>query len=154
MTRYHTTAEGNVPFTPEEEAERDAEEAAHAPTMEKIRLTLAGNVDAHIAEIYAKWMRFEAEYREREAAAIAFVSAGYAGDPGIWVTSFATSASMTNQSAADLIIAQADGLRTALQEIGALRMTKYSIMSASDEATAQAVHDSIIAQADAICAEL
>lgn len=25
--RYHTTAEGNIPFTAEEEAERDAEEA-------------------------------------------------------------------------------------------------------------------------------
>ena len=29
MTRYHTTAEGNIPFTAEEEAEWDAMEAAH-----------------------------------------------------------------------------------------------------------------------------
>ena len=28
MSRFHTTAEGNVPFTAEEEAQRDAEEAA------------------------------------------------------------------------------------------------------------------------------
>ena len=28
MTRYHATTEGNVPFTAEEEAARDAEEAA------------------------------------------------------------------------------------------------------------------------------
>ena len=28
MTRYHTTTEGGIPFTPEEEVERDAEEAA------------------------------------------------------------------------------------------------------------------------------
>ena len=28
MTRYHATPEGNVPFTAEEEAARDAEEAA------------------------------------------------------------------------------------------------------------------------------
>jgi hypothetical protein len=28
MTRYHATAEGNVPFTAEEEAARDIEEAA------------------------------------------------------------------------------------------------------------------------------
>ena len=28
MARFHATAEGNVPFTAEEEAERDAEEAA------------------------------------------------------------------------------------------------------------------------------
>jgi hypothetical protein len=30
MTRFHTTAEGNIPFTAEEEAIRDAEEAAYA----------------------------------------------------------------------------------------------------------------------------
>ncbi len=30
MTRYHATANGNVPFTAEEEAERDAEETAWA----------------------------------------------------------------------------------------------------------------------------
>ena len=28
MTRFRATAEGSIPFTPEEEAERDAEEAA------------------------------------------------------------------------------------------------------------------------------
>ena len=30
MTRYHTTAEGNIPFTAEEETARDAEEASWA----------------------------------------------------------------------------------------------------------------------------
>jgi hypothetical protein len=30
MARFHTTAEGNIPFTAEEEAARDAEEAAYA----------------------------------------------------------------------------------------------------------------------------
>ena len=30
MTRYHTTPEGSVPFTPEEEAEWDAMEAEYA----------------------------------------------------------------------------------------------------------------------------
>ena len=29
MTRYHTTAAGNIPFTAAEETERDAEEAAY-----------------------------------------------------------------------------------------------------------------------------
>jgi hypothetical protein len=30
MARFHTTAEGNIPFTAEEETARDAEEAAFA----------------------------------------------------------------------------------------------------------------------------
>jgi|688.fasta_scaffold714383_1 hypothetical protein len=45
MARFHTTAEGNIPFTAEEEAARDAEEAAWvaqqaqpapAPTKEQL----------------------------------------------------------------------------------------------------------------------
>ena len=34
MSRHHMTAEGPVPFTPEEEAEWDAMEAAYVPTIE------------------------------------------------------------------------------------------------------------------------
>jgi hypothetical protein len=30
MARFHTTSEGHIPFTPEEEMQRDAEEAAWA----------------------------------------------------------------------------------------------------------------------------
>jgi len=50
MTRFHATAQGNVPFTAEEEAARDAEEAAWtaqqampapAPTKEELKAELA-----------------------------------------------------------------------------------------------------------------
>ena len=34
MTRFHTTTEGNVPFTPEEEAEWDSEQAEYAATVD------------------------------------------------------------------------------------------------------------------------
>jgi hypothetical protein len=37
MPRFHTTANGPVPFTAEEEAARDAEEAAWAAEQAKIR---------------------------------------------------------------------------------------------------------------------
>jgi hypothetical protein len=38
MARFHTTAEGNIPFTAEEEAHRDAEEAqAQANKVERAR---------------------------------------------------------------------------------------------------------------------
>ncbi len=36
--RYHTTTEGSTPFTPEEEAEADAREAAHAAEAPKIAI--------------------------------------------------------------------------------------------------------------------
>ena len=48
MSRHHMTAEGPVPFTPEEEAEWDAMEAAYvppvtppAPTKEQLMAELA-----------------------------------------------------------------------------------------------------------------
>lgn len=39
MGRFHATAEGNVPFTPEEEAEWDAIEAAEAANQNELSRT-------------------------------------------------------------------------------------------------------------------
>jgi len=39
MARFHTTAEGNIPFTAEEEAERDAEEAQWAANANSRKAT-------------------------------------------------------------------------------------------------------------------
>ena len=39
MARFHATAEGNVPFTAEEEAEFDAMEAAHAAELAELART-------------------------------------------------------------------------------------------------------------------
>jgi hypothetical protein len=39
MARFHTTAEGNIPFTAEEEAARDAEEAQWAAEQAALALT-------------------------------------------------------------------------------------------------------------------
>ena len=115
---------------------------------------LAASVDTAIAAIYSKWLRFDAEYVAREAAARAFVAAGYVGNPGIWVTGFATPTGLTDAAAADLIVTQADGLRVALEAIGEQRMAKYGILSAVDAEAAQAAHDSIITQAAAIAANI
>lgn len=39
MARFHATAQGKVPFTPEEEAEFDAMEAAHAAEQAELART-------------------------------------------------------------------------------------------------------------------
>ena len=39
MTRFHATAEGNVPFTAEEEAEWDKQEAENLIQKEQLKLT-------------------------------------------------------------------------------------------------------------------
>jgi hypothetical protein len=44
MARFHTTAEGNILFTAEEEAERDAEEAQYlAQQIEKAKIAYKAN---------------------------------------------------------------------------------------------------------------
>lgn len=124
------------------------------PTLNEVKAGLMAGVDAYISDIYSRFTRFETEYVQREAAARAFKAGGYQGDAGVWVMSFATNAGMTATVAADLIISQADGMRAALQALGALRMGKYGISAAATAEAAQAVHDSIIGQAAAIASAL
>lgn len=112
------------------------------------------SIDARVAMIYTNWTRFEREYELREDAARAFKAAGYAGDPGPWVSAFATSAGMTNQQSADLIIAQADQLHAALATLGAQRMRKYEIARAADIAGAQATYAEITASINTIAGGL
>jgi hypothetical protein len=137
--------------TPEEIAEIEARSVVDVGAL---KAALIASVDDTIAAICARWLRFEAGYVKREAAARAFVADAYVGDPGIWVTAFSSAAGMTDADASDLIIVQADGLRVALENLEALRMTKYGIQAAVDAISAQAAHDSIIAQANAIAGAL
>jgi hypothetical protein len=123
-----------------------------AETLDELKARLSDSIDNMVASQYSTWQRFQAEYEAREEAASAFKSAGYVGDPGIYVTGFATAAGVTNQQAADIILGQADMLNGALASIGAQRMRKYEIQGAADAASAQAVHDDIVAQVNTIIA--
>lgn len=86
------------------------------------------SIDELVAKVYSKWMRFEAEYYQREAAAQAFKDAGYTGDPNVWVTAFSDAAGIPINDSVDLILSQAEGLRTALTALGAIRMRKYELV--------------------------
>ena len=100
-----------------------------AAELDLIKRTLSNRVDAKVAEVYSRWLRFDAEYVAREAAARAFL---VDETPSVWVSGFAGPAGMTEREAAELIVAQADSLRNALQSLGALRMEKYRILAASN----------------------
>lgn len=144
---------GNLGEAPPAGSTPDKPVAAPVP-LANVKAQLMDEVDDGIGAIYSRFTRFETEYVQREAAARAFKAGGYQGDAGVWVMSFATNAGMTATIAANLIISQADGMRAALQALGALRMGKYGIAAAASEADAQAVRDGIIAQANAIAASL
>jgi hypothetical protein len=112
-----------------------------------LKTALSVKVDDAISAIYSRFTRFTSEYELREAAARAYKTDGYTGTPGSWIMSFATPAGLSATQATDLIISQADTLRTALATLGALRMRKYEIASAADAVTAQAIHDDIVLKA-------
>lgn len=124
------------------------------PSLSNLKQTLSDDIDAQVASAYSSWTRFQAEYQARETAASAFKAAGYVGDPGIYVTGFATVSGNTNQQAADLILSQAAALNGALAAIGAQRMRKYEITAAADAASAQAVHDDILSQVESILSQV
>jgi hypothetical protein len=132
----------------------EPEPPAPSVDMPALRQRLMAAVDDRIAAIYARWTRFETEYTARETAARAFAAVEYEGEASVWVSSFAMAAGLANAAAADLIIEQADGLHAALELLGALRMRKYEIAGAEDVVRAQAAHDDIVAQANAIEAGL
>jgi hypothetical protein len=111
---------------------------------------LSDSVDCLVADIYSNWTRFEREYELREDAARTFKATGYVGDPGQWVSAFATSAGLPNQQATDLIIVQADQLHAALATLGALRMRKYEILGAASIAAAQAAYNDISASINTV----
>lgn len=125
-----------------------------AVNLESIKSTLVSQIDAAIADIYSRFLRFSAEYNEREAAARAFKAAGYQGDPGVWVSAFASAAGMPAVDATNLIISQADNLKNALKQLGALRMQKYLIIRAPDQAVANQEYASIMSSISTIAAGL
>ncbi|EOX4860439.1 hypothetical protein ABW486_000681 [Haemophilus influenzae] len=106
---------------------------------------LVDSIDDTAANISSRWTRFVEEYKEREAAAIAFKEANFAGEVSVYISSFATVAGLDNQSASLLILQQAESLRTLQQQLAVQRMRKYELKheALSDEEL-QRIHDDII----------
>ncbi|WP_153446922.1 hypothetical protein [Vibrio algicola] len=84
-------------------------------------------IDNKAATISLYWSRFAEEYVEREKAANEYKAAGYTGDVSIYVTSFADSAGLDYQTATDLILTQAEGLRALQAQLAVERMRKYEL---------------------------
>jgi len=108
------------------------------------RQALVDGIDGACAAIYTRVGRFAEEYKEREAQALAYQAAGYAGPVPRQVAAFATPAGVTPTYATDLILSQATQLRGALSALGELRMRKYEV-NLLPLAEAAAVHDQVMA---------
>lgn len=108
---------------------------------------LVDSIDYTAANISARWTRFAEEYKEREAAAIAFKEANFAGEVSVYISSFATVAGLDNKSATLLILKQAERLRTLQQQLAVQRMRKYELKheALSDEELKN-IHDDIVSK--------
>ncbi|AVJ00109.1 TPA: hypothetical protein ACPOM5_000981 [Haemophilus influenzae] len=108
---------------------------------------LVHSIDDTAANISSRWTRFAEEYKEREAAAIAFKEANFAGEVSVYISSFATVAGLDNQSAALLILQQAERLRALQQQLAVQRMRKYELKheALSDEELKN-IHDDIVSK--------
>ena len=108
---------------------------------------LVDSIDDTAANISSRWTRFAEEYKEREAAAIAFKEANFAGEVSVYISSFATVAGLDNQSASLLILQQAERLRVLQQQLAVQRMRKYELKheALSDEELKN-IHDDIVSK--------
>ena len=108
---------------------------------------LVDSIDDTAANISSRWTRFAEEYKEREAAAIAFKEANFAGEVSVYISSFATVAGLDNQSASLLILQQAEKLRALQQQLAVQRMRKYELKheALSDEELKN-IHDDIVSK--------
>lgn len=125
------------------------------PTPEVVSLAdlkrqSATRIDAAAAAVYARVTRFMPEYEAREAQAVAYRDAGYTGTVPPRVDEFATPAGLDATTATNLILSQADALRTALGQLSAQRMRKYEVINAPDVASAQAVEADVLDHIQAI----
>ena len=113
----------------------------------KLIKNLVDSIDDTAANISARWTRFAEEYKEREAAAIAFKEANFAGEVSVYISSFATVAGLDNQSASLLILQQAERLRALQQQLAVQRMRKYELKheALSDEELKN-IHDDIVSK--------
>lgn len=115
---------------------------------------LSDAIDALVADVYSGWTRFQQEYLNRENAATVYKANGYSGDPGIWVSSYAGAAGVSNRVAADIILGQANALNSALAGLAAQRMRKYEIASGTDATQVQVIYNDITQNIDSIAAQI
>lgn len=126
----------------------------HVPTNDERKQLLADTIDNRVKFIYNRFMAFRMEYELREGAANAYKSAGYSGEPGDLVKRFADNIGTSYRAATDLILSQSANLRSAIPQLGNLRMDKYLVLKADSLESAQAAYDTTMSAIDAIDASL
>jgi len=137
-----------IPPTSEEIA------AVTESTLINIKDTSVKEIDSAVIAIYERPMVFSKEYEARELAANEYKAAGYIGEVPPRLLGFSTPSGLTPKVAADLILTQAAGMRSALDSLSDLRMRKYEVLRAGTDTEARSVHTEIMSAIAAIAKSL
>lgn len=117
-----------------------------AELLATLKAELSNQIDSVVLAIYEKPIALSEEYKAREKAAIDYKAAGYTGVVPARLLSFATSAGLTATVAADLVLSLASQLRIALDSLSDLRMRKFEVQNATNEADARLLHADVMAK--------
>lgn len=132
----------------------DGSKFVKADPMPFDRAAAGKAIDKAVIAVYEKPTVLGDEYKLREAGAAAYKAANYTGQVPTLVAGFANAAGMTPKDATDLILAQAAQLRSALEQLGNLRMQKYAVSTAPNDAAAKNVYESTVSNIAAIAAAI
>ncbi|AWX14282.1 hypothetical protein CEP49_06825 [Mergibacter septicus] len=105
---------------------------------------LKKSIDEKATNIKNQWYRFMDEYTERERAAREFKQNNYSGTPDVILTDFSNAASIDYKTAADIVLQQAEIVRSNLTKIAGLRMRKFALNEKMTEQELKDMHDDVI----------
>lgn len=130
------------------------DEARQLQALQTAKQAAKDDIDAAVAAIYGKFNPFVREYALREKQAKEFIAANYEGDVPPQIQAVVEPTGMTAKEAADSVIADAQKLDTALDELGKLRMQKLVVDNLTTLEDVSAHRDSILQQIATVAEQL
>lgn len=124
------------------------------PSLPELVSICHQQIDDAAKGVYSQYIPLSEEYKLRENEAQAFKSMGFNGDAPDQVQAFAESAGIDPEIATNIILSQAVGLRSAIAEIGKLRMRKFELNKMEDVDSVRSTAQEIIAAIKAVGDEL
>ncbi len=130
------------------------DEARQLQALQTAKQAAKDDIDAAVAAIYGKFNPFVREYALRERQALVFVKANYEGDVPPQIQAVVEPTGMTPKEAADSILADAQKLEVALEQLSKLRMQKLAVDNMSNINDINIHRDSVLQQIATVAEQL
>ena len=122
------------------------DEARQLQALQTAKQEAKDAIDSAVAAIYGKFNPFVREYALREKQAKEFIAANYEGDVPPQIQAVAEPTGMTPKEAADSVLASAQQLQAALEQLGELRMQKLAVDSMDNIEVINMHRDNVLQQ--------